>query len=71
MPLYEFRCPTCSREFEALVRPTEQAICPSCRSPKVERLLSVTSARVTGTGPAACPPVEAGPCGPGCCRLPN
>jgi putative FmdB family regulatory protein len=41
MPLYDFRCRTCGREFEALVRPQDAATaCPSCRGQDLERLLS-------------------------------
>lgn len=42
MPLYEYRCSDCGREFELLVLKTSQvAACPSCSSEKVERLLSM------------------------------
>ncbi|HEX6987331.1 MAG TPA: zinc ribbon domain-containing protein [Planctomycetaceae bacterium] len=73
MPLYEFRCPSCTHEFEALVRKDETPRCPTCESPRVEKLLSAAAARVGGTLPitGGCPPPEAGPCGPGCCLLPG
>jgi putative FmdB family regulatory protein len=41
MPLYEFRCTACGREFEALVRAGESKPCPACGCESVERLLSL------------------------------
>jgi putative FmdB family regulatory protein len=41
MPLYDFHCRGCGREFEALVRAQDAPpACPSCRSTDLERLLS-------------------------------
>jgi putative FmdB family regulatory protein len=41
MPLFDFRCRACGREFEALVRPqdTQSPQCASCGSADLERLL--------------------------------
>ncbi|HRF01627.1 MAG TPA: zinc ribbon domain-containing protein [Pirellulaceae bacterium] len=44
MPLYEYRCRDCGREFEALVRGSETPVCPHCTSVKLEKLLSVPAA---------------------------
>ncbi|MBX3442637.1 MAG: zinc ribbon domain-containing protein [Planctomyces sp.] len=74
MPLFEFRCSSCQREFEALVRNGEQPHCPNCDATRLEKLLSAPArpAALAGALPiaSACPPPQAGPCGPGCCRLP-
>ena len=45
MPIYEFRCKECSGEFKKLVRSNglSDVECPSCRTTKVMRLLSVTA----------------------------
>lgn len=75
MPLFEFHCEDCDREFELLVGLKEQPQCPSCESLKLEKLMSASAARVSSgsslpmAGPA-CPPPSAGPCSPSCCRLP-
>lgn len=70
MPLFEYRCADCHRDFELLIRPSETACCPTCGEANVEKLFSETSA---GRGElpiaASCPPGNA-PCGPACCRLP-
>ncbi len=41
MPLFDFRCRSCGREFEALVRPQDTAPpqCPGCQGRDLERLL--------------------------------
>ena len=51
MPMYDFHCRTCGKEFEALVRAQDAPPhCPSCRGTDLERLLSgfaVSSAEKT------------------------
>ncbi len=75
MPLFEYRCTRCHHEFEALVRNEAWPECPKCHAPRPEKLFSTVSARVSGGGlrslpvTSACPPADAPPCGPGCCRL--
>lgn len=74
MPIFEFRCAECRSDFESLARRDETPPCPQCESPKVSRLMSSVTARTGASLPvtgSACPPIEAGPCGPGCCRLPS
>lgn len=74
MPLFEFRCSHCSRDFEILVRSSaEHAVCPQCGTDQVEKLLSEAAAPAASTGrslpiTSACPPGDA-PCSPTCCRL--
>jgi len=41
MPIYEYGCRGCGREFETLVRPDAAASCPGCRSTDLEKKLSV------------------------------
>jgi putative FmdB family regulatory protein len=41
MPLYDFHCRACGHDFEALVRPGDEApVCPACKGGDIERLLS-------------------------------
>jgi len=43
MPIYEFRCKTCSHVFEELIiRSTdkEEISCPKCGTPRVDQLMS-------------------------------
>jgi putative FmdB family regulatory protein len=47
MPLYEYRCRKCGKQFELLRRMADadrDLVCPECRSEEVERLLSTFAA---------------------------
>ncbi len=52
MPIYEYACEKCEREFEVEQRITEPPVksCPSCKSRKVKRLISKTSFVLKGGG---------------------
>ncbi|MGH9320825.1 MAG: FmdB family zinc ribbon protein [Vicinamibacteria bacterium] len=76
MPIFEYRCKKCETEFETLVRNGDRPECPSCRSPRLTKLLS-TFAAVSGkgasrassdVGPAACGTCG-DPRGPGACSM--
>jgi putative FmdB family regulatory protein len=60
MPIYEYACQHCGREFEALVRSDTVPACPQCQSIQLEKKLSVFA---TATASAAASAVAAGPCG--------
>ena len=61
MPIYEYCCESCGREFEILVMGSgEEVDCPHCQSQKVKRMLSCFS---TTDGGAASQPGGSG-CAP-------
>ena len=60
MPIYEYACHQCGREFETLVRSSTVPDCPSCHSTDLEKRLSVFATAAPAA--QAAPPV-AGPCG--------
>ncbi len=59
MPIYEYACGECQREFELLVRSSEQPVCPNCGAVKLERLLSVPAAH-SGTRSQDVPACQGG-----------
>lgn len=44
MPMYDYRCRACSKDFEMLVRASDTPACPHCASTALERQLSRTVA---------------------------
>lgn len=64
MPLYEYRCDDCRKEFIALLpmtAPREGAECPECKGTKTRRKVSTFAA-----GPASVPGAGSGAsCAPG------
>lgn len=76
MPIYEFRCDDCGREFEALVRSDGVARCPGCQGAQLSKKLSVFATAGGGSDPAPLPAMApCGSCGhpdgPGACRFQN
>jgi len=49
IPIYEYSCKGCGHTFEELVRGEEQPACPSCQSPDLERLFSLSTVQSSGT----------------------
>ena len=49
MPLYDYECRGCGHRFEALVRPSSPAVCPSCQGQDLEQLLSLFAVSSDGT----------------------
>jgi putative FmdB family regulatory protein len=41
MPLYEYACRSCGKQFEYLTRADQTPACPSCSSTELEKQLSV------------------------------
>jgi putative FmdB family regulatory protein len=48
--VYEYRCASCSNQFEVWTMFKEETKCPSCDSTDVGRLMSATSFKLKGTG---------------------
>jgi putative FmdB family regulatory protein len=75
MPIFEYICKECHHEFEALIFGKQKAVCPKCKSKKLEPQLSVFA--VSAKSPAASQPsMAAGSCGscgdprgPGACSM--
>lgn len=70
MPIFEYTCQDCGREFEKLVRSGEQPACPHCQSTHLNKHLSVFAAASTSAEPTLAPCGTCGhPGGPGSCAL--
>jgi len=73
MPMYEYACQGCGKEFETLVRADTTPECPDCHSTELKKLLSVFATSAAGPHPL---PMDASPCGscgnfrgPGSCGM--
>ena len=63
MPIYEYRCRGCNKDFEKYVAGASTAVaCPSCASADITRKLSVFGLKSDG-GLAASMPAGGGGCG--------
>ncbi len=49
MPIYEYTCKGCGEEFELLLRHDTTAACPACQREDIERHLSLTAIKSSGT----------------------
>jgi len=71
MPIFTYRCSSCSTEFEQLVRSGTKVVCPGCEGRDLERLMSLTARPASAGKPAdfsrlGLPPPGGGCCGGGC-----
>ena len=68
MPIYEYRCNQCEREFEKYVQSIQAAVaCPGCQSARVTRRLSGFGLRSAGgTSTVGSMAGGGGCCGGGC-----
>ena len=49
MPIYEYCCEACGKEFETLVLRKTEPECPSCQSQDLKRLLSLPTVHSSST----------------------
>jgi putative FmdB family regulatory protein len=49
MPVYEYSCKACEKQFELLVRKQTVVKCPSCQSDDLEKLFSLPAVQSSGT----------------------
>ena len=75
MPIYEFTCEACAKDFETLVRSSDwegEVECPSCGSEEVDKRLSVfATASADGSKSDEIPPCSGMPSNCGRCALDN
>jgi len=52
MPIYEYHCKKCNHQFEQLQKITDDVlvICPKCGQNSLQKMVSQTSFKLTGTG---------------------
>ena len=52
MPIYEYRCPDCGHQFEAIQKMSDDpiSVCPECGKEQVKKLISQTSFVLKGGG---------------------
>lgn len=71
MPMFEYACHVCGREFETLVRTGTVPECPACHSTELEKKLSVFATAAPAAEAALAMPGACGSCGnpagPGAC----
>ena len=67
MPIYEFRCKKCKKDFECLVfGKADDVCCPTCNGKRVERLMSAASfksgGKYTSSSSSGCASCSGGSC---------
>jgi putative FmdB family regulatory protein len=70
MPIFEYKCEECGKQFEAIVMGSREPECPSCKSKQLEQQLSTFAVRAQSNAapPSPCG-APAGSCGGGGCKF--
>jgi putative FmdB family regulatory protein len=55
MPIFEYVCKDCGKDFEVIVRSADAARCPKCNGGKLEKKLSVFAVASSGKSSDATP----------------
>jgi putative FmdB family regulatory protein len=63
MPLFEYECRGCGRQFEFLTRDGQTPACPSCHGEDLQKLLSVFAVGADGGSRSSSFDMPAGACG--------
>jgi len=50
MPIYEYFCKNCEKEFELLIRGTQKPVCPYCGGKKLDRQMSAPASPTHANG---------------------
>lgn len=50
MPIYEFHCDKCKKDFECLVLGSDKPECPECKGQEIHRLMSACGFVSKGSG---------------------
>jgi putative FmdB family regulatory protein len=66
MPIYEYQCKACKKDFEELVFGDESVKCPECGSAKTAKLMSCCRHKSGGPGGIPGPSVPSSGGGGGC-----
>lgn len=70
MPIFEYKCAECGKQFEAIVMGSREAECPSCKSKELEQQMSTFAARTQSSAPSTMPcGAPGGSCGGGGCKF--
>jgi putative FmdB family regulatory protein len=49
MPIYEYRCEPCNKQFETFVMTSSEPVaCPTCQNAEVKKLMSTFASKVPG-----------------------
>ncbi|MDD5205181.1 MAG: zinc ribbon domain-containing protein [Desulfobacterales bacterium] len=68
MPIYEYHCKKCQKNFECLILGSDPAVCcPECKGKKVERVLSSCSFKSSGKYTSSASPSGCSSCSGGSC----
>ena len=75
MPIFEYACQECGKEFEAFVTASRTPVCPSCEGTKLEKRLSSPGMVGSGASRTDASFPSSGGCGAGgagcACRMPG